>query len=434
MEIYVVQPGDTIQSIAAQYGVSVEKLIQDNGLNDPNNLVTGQTIVIASPEITYTVKEGDTLIDIANSYNVTVMKLLMNNPYLSEREYIFPGDTIVIKYNTIGNITTHGNTVPYIDTTTLRKTLPYLTYLSILNFTATKEGDIITYYDDTEIIQITKEYGVIPLMLLTTLTLQGEANISVAYDILLNEDFQNRQTDKLLNILKTKGYNGVNISMQYISVSNLQLYESFFTKLSKRLKEEGYLVFVTINPQITNVDNEIRFERVDYSIFDQLANNIIFMNYEWATNINPPSPISSIYNIDVFLDYISKDIPTDKVIIGLATIGYDWELPFSAGLSNVYSLTLGRAIDLARSIGATIQFDEISQTPYFLYTINRNGIQIAHIVWFIDSRSINALLDLVLKYKLHGTGIWNITIYNPQLWLIVNSQFEIEKINKMIIK
>ena len=428
MELYVVQQGDTIQSIADHYMIPVEMLIRDNGLTLPYVLVIGQALVIAIPESIYTVKEGDTLVSIANSNNVSVMNLLMNNPYLSDREFLFPGDTIIIKYSTKGTITTHGNTVPYIDKSTLKKTLPYLTYLSILNFTATRDGEIITYYDDTNIISMAKVYGVMPLMLLTTLTVQGEANIGIAYDILLNEEIQNKQIENILTLLKTKGYYGINISFEYVSVANFDLYEKYLTKISKRINEEGYLVFTTINTNITNVNQEVRFEKVDYSTLDQLAQNIIFMNYEWATNINPPSPISSIYNIDAFLNYVSEYIAPDKEIIGLATIGYDWELPFLAGLSSVYSLTLERAIDLARNGGAEIKFDEISQTPFFNYIITMNQNSIAHIVWFIDPRSVNALLDLAVKYNLHGISIWNITIYNPQLWLVINSQYDIVKL------
>lgn len=428
MLIHVVQTGDTIQTIADYYGISVTSLIQDNGLDDPNNLVIGQSIVIAFPEITYTVKEGDTLIDIANSFNVTVIQLLINNPYLSERDYIVPGDIIVIKYPTKGKITTHGNAVPYINKDILRKTLPYLTYLSVLNYTATKEGEIIAYYDDSEIIQIAKDYGVMPLMLLTTLTIQGEANIRIAYDLLLNEDFQNKQVENILNIIRAKGYYGINIAFEYISISNLQLYEDYFTKITNRIAEEGFLVFVTINPSLTDLKNETIFQHVDYSLLNQLAHNIIFMDYQWATNTNPPSPISSINNINVFINYVLGYIPPGKVIVGMATIGYDWELPFFAGFSNVYPLTIDRAIDLARDEGVAIQFDNISQTPFFIYSIQTYGGQIEHIVWFVDARSINALLDLVTEYNLLGTGIWNLTIYNTQLWLVIYSQYEIEKI------
>jgi spore germination protein len=230
-----------------------------------------------------------------------------------------------------------------------------------------------------------------------------------------------------LTILRAKGYSGVNLSFEYINISNIQLYEDYLTNISQSLGQEGYLVFVTINPNISNINNEIRFSQVDYTLLDNTADNIIFMTYEWAKNINPPGPISSIYNIDLFLSYLSQSISTEKVILGLATIGYDWELPFYIDVSSVSSLTLERAIDLAREVGAEILFDEVSQTPYYRYSIGDDQNQVAHIVWFIDARSINALLDLGVKYNVQGVSIWNITIYNPQLWLIINSQYEIMK-------
>lgn len=424
MVIHVVQQGETIKSIADYYGITETKLIQDNGLKILDRLVVGQSIVIVIPETVYIVKEGDSLASIADSFNVSTMQLLMNNPFLSDRLYIYPGESIVISYNKIGNITIHGNTNPYIDIGILRKTLPYLTYLSILNYTATREGEIISHADDSQIIEISKSYGVIPLLLLTTLTLRGEANITIEYDLLLNTYFQSRYIENLLSILKEKGYRGVNISFQYINVSNIFYYNSFFALITSRLSSEGYIVFVTIDPNISNIDEEVSFEKVDYAILNQLAQNIIFMNYQWATNINPPNPISSIFNLNVFLKYVNSLIPPEKIIIGIPTIGYDWELPFLAGLSSINVLSYDGAVDLAREYNVSIEFDELSQTPYFTYDVNNSH----HIVWFIDARSINGLLDLVIKYNLHGSGIWSITVYNPQLWLIINSQFNIEKI------
>jgi spore germination protein len=425
MSIHVVKPGDTLQSIAKYYGISEDKLMQDNGLKVPINLAIGQSVVIANPDITYTVKEGDSLQNIAASYQVSLIQLLANNPFLSDREYIYPGDTIVIRYNKKGIITTHGNTVPTISLETLRKTLPFLTYLSILNYTATNEGEIISYYDDTEIIQISKEYGVAPLMLLTTLTIQGVANLRTDFDLLLNEDFQNKQIDNILSILKSKGYFGLNLSLQYISLSNIQLYDNYFAKVTNRLNEEGYQVFVTINPNLTEVNNELSFQKVDYSLINRLAQNIIFMSYEWAFNISPPSPISSIYKTEAFLNYILQFIPPEKIIIGVATLGYDWELPYVAGISNVNHLSFENVSNLAYNYGSLINFDAVSQTPYFTYTTSD---KINHIVWFIDSQTINATLDLIAKYNLKGISVWNITVFNPQLWLVVNSNYDIEKI------
>lgn len=425
MVIHVVQPGETIQSIAEYYGISDDSLVQDNGLSSPYNLTVGQSLVIVKPEIIYTVKEGDTLENIADYYNISLIQLLANNPYLSDREYLYPGDTIVIRYTRKGLLTTHGNTVPTINTATLRKTLPFLTYISVLNYTATNAGEIISYYDDTEIIQISKAYGVAPLMLLTTLTIHGEANLRVDFDLLLNEDFQNRQIENILSIIKSKGYFGLNLSMQYISLSNIQLYEDYFAKVTNRLNSEGYQVFVTINPNINEANNEVTFQKIDYSIINRLAQNIIFTSYEWAFNINPPSPITSVYQTELFLNYILNFIPSGKIIIGIATLGYDWELPYVAGISKVNVISFDNVNELANDHGAIIQFDNVSQTPYFTYVESE---VINHAVWFINSQTINAILDLVSNYNLKGISIWNITVFNPQLWLIVNSQYEIEKV------
>jgi len=171
--IHVVQPSENIYSIAEMYGVSVLKLIQDNELENFNDLVPGQTIVIVYPKLTYTVQEGDTLLGIATANDITVMQLLRNNPYLENRNYINPGEIIVISYDTNGKLTTNGFAYPFINKETLRKTLPYLTYLTVFNYSATSDGGIISYYDDTESIRLAKEYGAIPLMMMTTLTAQG---------------------------------------------------------------------------------------------------------------------------------------------------------------------------------------------------------------------------------------------------------------------
>ena len=82
MIIHVVQPGETIFSIAAQYNISPQKIITDNELQNPNVLVPGQTLVILIPEIIHVVQPGETLESIAQRYNTTVVNLLQLNPFI----------------------------------------------------------------------------------------------------------------------------------------------------------------------------------------------------------------------------------------------------------------------------------------------------------------------------------------------------------------
>ncbi|WP_313076164.1 LysM peptidoglycan-binding domain-containing protein [Lacrimispora sp.] len=142
MTIHVVQSGETINSISEKYKIPIARLILDNGIENPDKLAIGQTIVIIRPETTYTVQAGDTVESIAKQHNVSPMDTLRNNPYLSDRGYLYTGETIVIKYQTnkTRSIATSGYTFPYINRSVLMKTLPFLSYLTIFNYRATGEG------------------------------------------------------------------------------------------------------------------------------------------------------------------------------------------------------------------------------------------------------------------------------------------------------
>ena len=426
MIIYVVQPGDTLYSIAEAFNIPAEILQANNDLLNPNSLVPGQTIVIVYPSQTYIVQDGDTLESISSSYGVTTMQLLRNNPSIADRGYLIPGETIVISYPTGRQIVTNGFAYPFIGSKVLKKTLPYLTYLSIFNYGPNIDGGLESYYDDTDIIQLAKSYDTVPLMMSSAFSLQGQSNSSIVYNILIQEELQHRYINNILITLRLKGYSGLNITFSYLNLFNQELYHNFLTKLSTALHSEGYLLFVSINPYSYN-NRERTLSNVDYSIMYELVDNFTFFNLTWGTNYGPPSPISSNSNMRIFLDYVTNMIPADLINIGTPIIGYDWELPYIAGKSTAHALTLNSAISLAHDVGATIQFDEVSQTPYFQYDTYSFDTPVRHIVWFIDARTVDSLMKLVTDYKLTGAGLWNIMIYSAQMWLVINAQYEIIK-------
>lgn len=428
MDIHVIQQGETIISIAERYGVPVERLIEYNGLPNPYDLVIGQCIVIVYPEITYTVQEGDTLGGIATAYNTSIIQLLRNNPFLSDREFMYPGETLVISFGEKkGSILTNGYANPFIRRDILRKTLPFLTYLTIFGYQATENADIIEP-DDEQLISMAKEYQVAPIMLLSTLTFQGVGSVEAVYNILYNENKVDKFIENIINTLRRKGFYGVNFIYSYLTNENEEVYNSFTEKVADHLNREGFAVFVSISPMTVIETNVITFEKINYSQIGRYANQIVVMNYNWGYNFGPPRPAASIYEMQLFLDYLVTLIPFEKIIAGIPLLGYSWQLPYLIGETRASSLTYDAAITLAKETGAEIQFDEVSQNPYYEFFAESSGVPRKYIVWFVDVRSIEALLGLEDEYNIHSFGIWNIMTYFSQMWLVINTQYEIETI------
>lgn len=427
MVIYVVQNGDTINSIAHKNDVTVERLIQDNGITSTMNLVPGQAIVITFPEQTHIVQEGDTLASIADEYGISIMQLYQYNAFLSDRMFLNPGETLVISYSTEGDLVTHGYLYSHINRGTLLKTLPLLSYISVFNYRITEEFEIIAYGEDTDIIQLAIDYGTIPIMMISSISLEGIPNIELIYEILLNKELQDQLIKDSIDIVKMKGYYGINILVSGLNTTNQQLYIDFIRNFSTYLRNEGLYFFISINLNVQDTSINTSRDKLDYTTISNYVDGFVFLQYYWGTNPGAPKPVNYISHIRNYIEYVVTLIPKDKISIGLTLIGYDWELPYRPNISKVTSMSPDAVIVLAHNVNATIQFDVNSYTPYYDYQVLNPWASIDHIVWFIDARSINSLLELNYEEDILGSGIWGIMTFNQQLWALIYSRFRIIK-------
>lgn len=426
MIIHVVQPGDTIYSIASQYNVSPQKIIIDNELQNPNVLVPGQTLVINIPEITHVVQPGETLAQIAQKYNTTTVNLLQLNPFIDFADEIMPGDQITIRNREAkrGPISVLGYAYPNIDRTVLMKTLPYLTYLTLFTYGITKEGELINI-EDEELIKIAKDFGVAPLMLISTLTEEGTFSNELAHIILNDPVVQNNLIENVLQTLREKGYYGLDIDFEYVLPEDEEAFINFIQNVNNRISPEGYVLFTALAPKTSANQPGLLYEAHNYPRIGAASDNSLLMTYEWGYTYGPPMAVSPVNKVREVLDYAVTEIPRDKIYMGIPNYGYDFTLPYVQGVSKADSLSNVEAVELAAKVGATIQYDEVSQAPYFIYYDNQ-GKQ--HRVWFEDARSILAKLNLFSEYGLEGVGYWNIMRYFPQNWLVVSNLYDIAKL------
>lgn len=424
MIIHVVRSGETIYSIARNYGVTPLSIIQNNDLGPQTKLVVGQTLVILYADRVYTVKEGDTLTSIAEQNGITVNQLLRNNPVLGTLPSIYPGQTLVIDYTQekIGSLTTNGYTYPFIEQSVLRRTLPYLTYMTVFTYGFNRDGSLIPP-DDADVLRIANEYGTSPIMLISTLTDEGTFSSELGSALLSDNAVQDTLITNIIATMDQKGYIGLDIDFEYLPPSDRERYIAFVEKTTQRLNAEGYTVYVALAPKTSATQPGLLYEAHDYAALGAAADGVILMTYEWGYTYGPPMAVAPINNVREVVEFAVSQINAQKIMLGIPNYGYDWPLPFIKGVTKADSLSNVEAVELAARMNASIEFDQVSQAPFFYYT--QNGIR--HVVWFEDARSIRAKLSLISEYGLRGGSWWNIMNFFPQNWLVTNALYNIER-------
>ena len=111
--VYIVQKGDTLYSVAMANNTTVDELKRINNLTS-NILSTGQLLKIPSAlltESTYIVKKGDSLYSIANKYNTTVDELKRINNLTSNILSI--GQVLKLPSDKVSDVEKEENTINY---------------------------------------------------------------------------------------------------------------------------------------------------------------------------------------------------------------------------------------------------------------------------------------------------------------------------------
>ena len=430
MTIHTVGSGETVYTVARQYGVPATRIISDNMLENPSRLAVGQDLVILYPTVTHSVVGGDTLTSVAERYGVSLLTLYRNNPILGGEPNIYPGQVLNIAYETppLGAITSVGYAYPNIDREVLRRTLSYLTYLSVFSHGIRDDGGLIPPPGEEELIAIAREYRTVPLLVLTSLSERGTFSSELVAEVLRNPDLTAAVTENIVREVEEKGYGGVDVDFEYIPPEYAESYAAFLRGLRAALPE-GYTLFVSLAPKVRRDQPGLLYEGHDYASLGAAADNALLMTYEWGYTYGPPMPVAPINEVRRVVEYGLTEIPAEKLFIGLPNYGYDWSLPYVRGESKARSLSNLMAVELALDRSAAIRYDEVAQAPFFTYFDRPETYAdaVEHIVWFENARSADAKLRLIDEYGLDGTGVWNIMRWFPALWLVMNAQYTIRK-------
>lgn len=374
MEIYVVNPGDTVDSIAAQYGISAREIIDINQLLYPYALAIGQALLIPTEDTSEPVR----------------------------------------------SVVSNGYAYPFIEEETLQFTLPYLTELSVFSYGFTENGDLLyPSLDDRWMIALADQAGTRSILTLTPFGEDGQFNNGLIAALVNSPEAMENLTVQLLAVMGEKGFAGVDVDFEYIRAEDRDAFTTFVAGLTKRMNENGYQVSVALAPKTSGSQVGLLYQGKDYGGLGAAANRVLLMTYEWGYTYSPPMAVSPINKVRQVVEYAVTEIPVNKINLGIPNYGYDWPLPYERGVTKAVTIGNVEAVRIAVAHGAQIQFDEEAQTPFFRYA--ENGTE--HEVWFEDVRSLSAKFDLVEEFGLRGVGYWQLMRLFIANWKLLESRF-----------
>lgn len=242
MQIYVVQTGDSIDRIAAGYGVSAASIAENNQIPYPYRLAVGQALLILE-------QQDQSGVGIAGEYLLDV----------------------------------GGYAYPFINRWVLEQTLPYMSRLMIFSYGFTAEGELVPpELDDSWMIETAKGYQVLPILTLTPLGADGRFNNNLVSAIVRDQQAQQRLIWQLGQVMQEKGYGGVDIDFEYIMAEDRDGFTEFVRRTTTILNIYGYEVSVALSPKTSADQRGLLYEGLDYGGLGAAANHVLLMTYEWG--------------------------------------------------------------------------------------------------------------------------------------------------------
>lgn len=243
MDIYIVTEGDTIDAIAARYGVAPGYLAAVNQIAYPYRLAVGQAILV--------------LYDGQDSGQ--------DEP-LRKKE-----------------ISVNGYAYPFIDSRILGQTLPYLTDMSVFSYGFTAEGELLAPpLPDEWMTAAGIQAGTRPILTLTPFGADGRFNNRLIHSVVRNEQYAERLTDDLLEVMRAKRYMGLDIDFEYILAEDRDYFTAFVRRMTEVMNDSGFTVSVALAPKTSAEQQGLLYEGKDYRALGEAANSVLLMTYEWG--------------------------------------------------------------------------------------------------------------------------------------------------------
>jgi spore germination protein YaaH len=233
---------------------------------------------------------------------------------------------------------------------------------------------------------------------------------------------QRRAATYLAYLAKRDNFVGWQLDLEYIDPEDKSYYTQFVQRTAAQLHRAGRLLSIAVVPRFSDVypdpDPSREFHSdewgapYDFHVLGPLVDFMTLMTYDQHSSNTAPGPVAGYEWVKAALDYATRRVPCQKVLLGIPFYGREWIQ--SGNVTSARTLTFAEAQNQIEQLRFERLWDERWRTPWFQYS-DDSGL---HTGWYEDSKSLEAKLQLMEKYHLRGFAAWRLGVEDLAFWTL----------------
>lgn len=253
----------------------------------------------------------------------------------------------------------------------------------------------------------------------------GKSNISLSQYILLNPDNRSQIINEIVSQIKatskdnkTVTFDGVVIDFESLTGEVLKSsFNLFLSELKSKLILDNKNLYVTVHPK--RKAGLSYFDAYDFKTIGFLSDKVILMAHDYNAkkltemdmknnySDTPLTPFDEVYfALKTITDKDNGVSDKSKIMLQISFGSAQWKskdgkiinsVPYEPGYDAINALILNNSSKM---------YSDFSQNPYLKFFDNKD--QTNNIIWYEDSRSVNAKIKLAKMFGINGISIWRL--------------------------
>lgn len=270
------------------------------------------------------------------------------------------------------------------------------------------------------------------------------------YLLLAQKKSRTAHVKDIVALVKKYNFDGIDIDYEAKLAETGPYFSSFLTELSLVLHKDKKQLICTIEARTPPESKYATTSKAilskvgyanDYKIIGKVCDQVRIMAYDQAGDdaqlTNKNSSTSTTYKPVADIEWIKKvlslalwDIPAKKIILGVPTYGYKYQVnqataTTSLSYSRIGSMNFNYSDELAKSLGVTPMRNSAGELSFAYSTSTGvNGESLGgfkqFMIWYSDATAIADKIRIAKLYKIGGVVVFKIDGGNdPKIWSVL---------------